>query len=733
MPLRRAFHAAEAALAGEHGRLAPWLAVAMGAGVLAFLLPRSDPPGWLAWAALGPLPPALLLARRTLLGGWLLGLVAAAGLGFAAAAWHVAAAPAMPDFPRTALVVTGTVSELDPLPNGARITLRGARWTEAMAPLERDIRVRLQARDALRPQPGEAVRLRALLRPPSAPAYPGGWDFQRAAFFDGLGGSGFALGPVEVLAPVGAAPQGHGGATPQGHGGAVPQGHAGAAPPAQGRAPPLAPLRAAMEARVMAALPGDAGAISAALLSGGQSGISPAGMQAMRDSGLAHLLSVSGLHIAIVIGAAAFVARLVLALVPAFALRWGTRPWALLAGVAAGGFYTVLTGLQVPMLRAFAMACLVALAVLAGRRALSPRVLAVAAALVLLWNPAAVLGPSFQMSFAAVLALVAAAEAARGRVPPPGWRRALFWVGASIATSVVAGLATMPFGLHHFGRVQLYGVAANALAVPLTSFLVMPAGMLAALLMPLGLEAWPLALMGWGVEGVLLIARAVAAWPGAAMALAPIPGWGLALAGFGLCWLCLWRRRWRWAGVPLVAAGLLSALLARPPDAVAAADGRLFLLRDGEALFLERRAGASRFVRDAWLRQFGEAEAPELPRETTQGALDCTPARCILAGRLALLRPAPPPRGVRRPADWTPEPLCGQVQVLLSPEPVRGRCEGTQVVDRFAVWRDGAHAVWLEPGGARVLSDRAHRGERPWVPPRPRPRAQAEEPPAEVE
>ncbi len=701
MTSRATLRRLEAALATEAGRLAPWLAVAMGAGVLAFLLPRADPPAWLPWAALAPLPVALVLARRWLLAGFAAGLAAAAGLGFALAAWHVARAPPMPDFPRTALVVTGTVAELDPLPNGARITLRGARWTEAMAPLDRDVRVRLQPRDAARPLPGEVVRVRALLRAPSAPAHPGGWDFQRAAFFDGLGGSGFALGPVEVLAA--------------------------------GDAPPLAPLRAAMEARVMAALPGDAGAIGAALLTGGQSGISPAGMGAMRDSGLAHLLSVSGLHIAIVMGLGFFLLRAGLALVPALALRWGTRPWAMLGALALGGFYTLLTGAQVPMLRSFAMACVVAVAVLAGRRALSPRVLAVAAAVVLAVNPAAMLGPSFQMSFAAVLALIAAAEAMRGRVPRTGWRRVAWWVGASVLTSVVAGLATMPFGLHHFGRLQWYGVAANAVAVPLTTFLVMPAGMLAAALMPLGLEGWPLAVMGWGVEAVLAVAREVASWPGAAMAAAPIPGWGLALAGFGLCWLCLWRRRWRWAGVPLVAAGLASALLVRPPDAVAAADGRLFLLRDGEAVFLERRPGASRFVRDAWLRQFGETEAPDLPRELDRPGLACADGRCVLGGRLALLRPAPPRRGARPPPDWTPEPLCGQVAVILSPEPLRGRCAGTVVVDRFAVWRDGAHAVWLERDGVRVVSDRAHRGERPWVPPRPRPRAQTEEPPAEVE
>ena len=706
MTPRAVHHRLEAALAAEGGRLAPWLAVAMGAGVLLFLLPRADPPAWLPWVALLPLPLALVLARRSLLGGWLLGLVAAAGFGFAVAAWHTVTAPPMPDFPRGALVVTGVVAELDPLPNGARLTLREARWHEAMPPLVRELRVRLQARDAQRPEPGEVVRLRALLRPPAAPAFPGGWDFQRAAFFEGLGGSGFALGPVERLG--------------------------------QGEALPLAVWRALMERRVMAVLPGDAGAVAAALLTGGQSGISPAALGTMRDSGLAHLLSVSGLHIAIVMGLAFFAVRAGLALVPALALRWGTKGAALLASLAAGGFYTLLTGAQVPMLRSFVMALVVAAGVLAGRRALSPRVLAVAAAAVLLLNPAALLGPSFQMSFAAVLALVAAAEALRGRTPVRGWRRALWWVTASVLTSVVAGLATMPFALHHFGRLQWYGVAANAVAVPLTTLLVMPAGMLAALLMPLGLEAWPLRLMGWGVEAVLGIAREVAAWPGAAMAAVPLPSWGLALAGFGLCWLCLWRRRWRWAGVPLILMGLASTLLAHPPDAVAAADGRLFLLRDGERPWLERRPGASRFVREAWLRQHGEAEAPELPRELDGARLSCTEARCILrdgAGQaaLALLRPPPPRRNARPAPDWTPEPLCGQVAVILSPEPLRGRCAGTAVVDRFAVWRDGAHAVWLGPDGARVLSDRAHRGERPWVPPRPRPRAQTEEPPAEVE
>jgi competence protein ComEC len=696
----------ERRLAAEQGRLALWLPVALGCGVLAYFALRFEPPGWWAAPALLPLPMAFWLTRRRPLLGWAVGLLAAAGLGFALCLLHAARAAPPLDLPRGAVVLTGTVAETDLLPEGVRLTLTAARWNEEMPPAARLIRVRLRATDPLRPRPGEVIRVRALLRAPSAPAYPGAWDFQRAAFFEGLGASGFALGPAEVVEQGGAAP-------------------------------PLAGWRAAIEARVIAALPGGAGAIAAALLTGGQSAIPPADMAAMRDSGLVHLLSVSGLHIAIVMGVAFFVIRAGLALCPPFALRFGTKPWAALGALAAGGFYMVLTGSQIPMQRSFAMAALVTLALLTGRRAFSPRVLAFAATVVLVLHPFALLGPSFQMSFAAVLALIAAWEGlrpvlARGEAPRPWWWMPLAAVLGTALTSLVAGFATMPYGLHHFGRVQMYGVAANALAVPLTSILVMPAGMLALVLMPLGLEGWPLAVMGLGVEGILWVARAVAGWPGAAAALAPLPAWGLLVASFGLLWLCLWRTRWRWWGAPVLAAGLLGWALARPPDALASADGRLFALAvDGE-LFVERRPGASRFTRDSWLRSLGDEEGEALPAtgEAAGGRIRCTREACTLhdaagAAQVMLLRPAPPPRGGRNPPLHAPAGACGTVPVILAPEPLRGGCEGSQVVDWFSLWRDGAHAVWMD---GTVLSDRAFRGDRPWVPPRPTPRGQPQLP-----
>jgi competence protein ComEC len=465
------------------------------------------------------------------------------------------------------------------------------------------------------------------------------------------------------------------------------------------------------------------------LLTGSQSAIPAADLNAMRDSGLAHLLSVSGLHIAIVMSVSFWVCRLLLALYRPLALR---VPGKLLAGCAAllaGGFYMLLTGAQVPMQRSFAMACLVTLAILAGRKAISLRGLAWAAAVVMIFDPASILGPSFQMSFAAVLALIAGWEALQPRLTKlrasPGWgKRIALGVMGLMLTSVLAGAATAPFGLAHFGRLQWYGVAANAVAVPLTSFIVMPAGMLAALLMPLGLEAPALWVMGLGVEGVLWVARIVAAWPGATQAAMPIPAWGLIVFAFGLCWLCLWRSWWRTFGVLPMILGLSSAAFVQPPHILVSGDARLIAISAADKLFLHRQTGASSLTRDAWLRLYGQTAAQALPAEgsTAEGKLRCNAEGCVMdEGPGAFL--------VRRGNIMA---QCGAVAVIISAEPIRQRCRQSILIDRFSVWRNGPHAIWLLPTGAQVISDRAWRGDRPWVPPPPLPRAAAE-PPAPIE
>ena len=686
------------AFAAERQQQALWLPVAMGAGILLYFSLRTEPDPRLIWLAPPLMIAAFFVSRSLPFCGWLCSMMAACSFGFAVVLWHAQRAPPPITPPSRALVIEGIVQNIEALPQGLRVTLAQARLGPEAPTLERSLRLRLRSDDGARPAPGDLLRVRALIRPPAAPAYPGAWDFQRNAYFSGQGGVGFAIGPAEVT-------------------------------PGAGQAPPLSGLRTTLEARVMAAQPGPAGAISAALLTGSQSAIPSADLNAMRDSGLAHLLSVSGLHIAIVMSVSFWVCRLLLALYRPLALR---VPGKLLAGCAAllaGGFYMLLTGAQVPMQRSFAMACLVTLAILAGRKAISIRGLAWAAAVVMIFDPASLLGPSFQMSFAAVLALIAGWEALQPRLAGLRGHRGWAWrIGFAVLglmmTSVLAGAATAPFGLAHFGRLQWYGVAANAIAVPLTSFIVMPAGMLAALLMPLGLEAPALWVMGLGVEGVLWVARIVAAWPGATQAAMPIPAWGLMVFAFGICWLCLWRSWWRALGVLPMILGLSSAAFVRPPHILISGDARLIAISAADTLLLQRQSGASSLTREAWLRLYGQTAAQALPAEgsTAEGKLRCSAEGCVVdEGPGAFL--------VRRGNIMA---QCGAVAVIISAEPIRQRCRQSIMIDRFSVWRDGPHAVWLLPSGAKVISDRAWRGDRPWVPPPPQPRAAAE-PPAPIE
>ena len=696
--------AAEAVLARQHGRFAPWLSVSLGAGALLYFQAAEEPGGGALWLGLALAALGVWIARRATLAGWVVGLGAAGLIGFGVAGWHAARLPPPLDLPRGAVIVTGTVTAVELLPQGRRVTLAAARIAEEQ-PLPRSLRIRLRADDLARPVPGDTLSLRATLRLPPAPVVPGAWDFQRAAYFAGLGAYGTALGPATVVGR-------------------------------EDGVPGFAALRTGLEARMQAAIPGAAGAVAAALLTGSQAAIPAGEIAAMRDSGLAHLLSVSGLHMTIVLGSSFAMLRLLLALVPWVALRVPGKAVAGLGALAAGAGYMLLTGAQVPMQRCLVMAALVTLGLLAGRRALTVRTLALAAAVVLVAAPAELLGPSFQMSFAAVLALAAGYEALRGRLAGPGFgkgwrRRVVLGVVGLMLTSALAGAATAPFGLHHFGRLQVYGIAANAVAVPLTSLVVMPAGMVALVLMPLGLEAPALWVMGRGVEGILATARLVAAWPEAAPTLAPIPGAALAVASFGFCWLALWRGRVRLVGLPVMAGALAAGLSAPPPDLLVSADGRLIALRTTEGVFLQEQPGASAFARSALLRQLGATEARPLPQDGMEaaGAIACTPEACRFrprpeAAEAVLLRSAPARRGQRFPDPPDPalvRQACGGAALLVSAEPLRPRCATGQTVDRFTVWRDGAQAVRLRDGAVQVASDRATRGARPWVPPPPMP------------
>jgi competence protein ComEC len=339
------------------------------------------------------------------------------------------------------------------------------------------------------------------------------------------------------------------------------------------------------------------------------------------------------------------------------------------------------------------------------------RAVALSALVILAVEPESVIEPSFQMSFAAIVGLIALAEWQRGRarstVPADGWMTRLFrwlwrYVAGLLLVSVVAGLATAPFAIFHFDRAPGYSLLANLLAMPVVSIVIMPAACATVAAMPLGLEYWPLQVMGWGVNAMTAIAQWVAALPGAVNLVQAWSPAVLILIAFGGLWTGLWQRRWRWLGLVSIATGLLLSLTEQRPDILIARDGASAAVRGRSGLILLGKPDD--YTAAQWLLRDGDARDPKNAREGAR----CDEWGCIATERgghivsLAL-------RAGALPDD------CGKADVLLAAVPVRVPCtHPLRVVDRFAVLDRGAIALWFGGGTVREISVAAERGRRPW-------------------
>jgi competence protein ComEC len=577
---------------GQARRLALWAPVLLGLGVQGYFVAPFEPPAMAAALALA----LAAMAVWRLRGRGVAQLAAIAALcvvlGFAAALAraHLVAAPVLPA--EREMLVEGRVAALSQSQAGrprallADPVVYGA--PEAATPAR--VRVVLPAGETV--APGDWISVMARLGPPQGPAEPGAYDFARAAWFDRLGAVGVATGPVvRIEAPTEGA----------------------------GSVGTLDALRSWLSDALRAGVGGEAGAFAAAVTVGDRFGLPPEAVEALRISGLAHLLAISGLHMAIVCGLVFASVRL--ALVALVGARVAAKRWAAVAALAAAGAYLLLSGASTSTVRAFVMAAVVFGAVLADRQALTMRALAVAAFGVLLLTPEALLEVGFQMSFAATAALVAAYEVARDRGamhwrPPDrgpvarlAWSSARF-VGATLATSLIAGLATAPFAAAAFNRASVYGLLANLLGVPAMGMVVAPALAAAALLAPFELEGAPLAVAGAGVDWILAVARWVAALDGAQRAVPAAPPAALWLIVLGGLWLCLWRGALRLAAAPVLALGALLWVVADRPAALVTPSGAAVGVMgpEGRAILADFEG---RFAAETWLRRDGDEATAE--------------------------------------------------------------------------------------------------------------------------
>ncbi len=586
------------------------------------------------------------------------------------------------------------VDVVSPGQGGPRLLLAPIR-VGRLEPEATPIRVRVTLKEeGDLPAPGTAIRLRGMLNAPPPPASPGSYDFARDAFFDGIGGVGFSLTPIAEI---------------------------------EVRDRP--PWQMAWEMRVNAArwalarqivdeMGVESGGLAAAMVTGHEAFIPREQVEALRASGLAHIVSISGLHMAIVGGFTFALVRLLIAAWPWAALRISSKKTAALVGLGAVLAYLVLSGAPSPAQRAAITAAAAFGAILVDRQAISLRTLAIAALGILILHPEAVSEPGFQMSFAATAALVALAEA-WPRVPKEintPWPIRIVqgigvWTAASLGASFVAGLATGPFAMQHFNRVATFGLVANLLVAPISSFLMMPALAVGAVLAPLGLGAVPLAAADLAIDTMNRIAATAAGLPGSQLTIASAPDWTLAAAFLGILWLCLWKGPLRWLGAPFA---LAVALYPRPPapDVWISSDGSAVAVRAGDEAVLFR-PDTKLFAAELWARRRGLA-VPEEGLANRDARYDCDRWSC--APRAGVEAPRVAAIMTRRASTIEHKlPLfCDWAEVVV----VRGEagsCPAALTLTATDFARGGSAELYREPGGWRIVWAQDLRGQRPWT------------------
>lgn len=734
----------------ERGRGLIWAAFVFAGGIAVyFALPAEPMALATAGAALAAWLAFLVQAGRGREATPLL-VVALLVSGMAAGAMRTAfvAAPVL-DRARSA-TITGLVESVEHRENGLRLVLR----LREMSGVRQDrmparARIALRGQDTPVPATGDTVRLRARLMPPASAVMPGGYDFSFRAYFDGIGASGFAFGGIQRV-------------------------DAGMVPWDLRLSAGIERLRSGIAGRIRAAL-GDttAAALAVALITGDRSGIPPEVTEALRTAGLAHILAISGLHMALFAGSVFFVLRALFALSSRLAQDWPIDVWAAGAALAAAAFYLAISGGSIATQRAFVMIALVLAGRVFGRRALTLRNVGVAMLLILAVTPEALVDPGFQMSFAAVIALIAAYEemtrrrVAANRGPPKrddgapvfGLVGSLAgWFGAILLTSLIAGAATEAIGAYHFHRIAPLGPLVNLVAMPVVTILVMPFAVLALALVPFGLEMLPLTVMGAAVDQVV----AVSLWasnltPGEGTVGAPsVAGTLLMVLAGGIA--CLAPCGFRRVAIAPLCLSVWFYATHRQPDILVSANGTALALRDATGA-LRVTARPSSFIAEVWLRADGVGGDARTQRHLPKSAMSCDPLACLMrvhgpegagpdppvteggtgpplseggrgptsmmdqamkgrrtedraGGRTSLLVSI-----VRDPAAFAED--CTRVDMIVSAHDAPADCAALLVLDRARLARDGTTAIYLgeasnsPPVTAIVPS---YTRVRPWTP-----------------
>jgi competence protein ComEC len=662
----------------ERERFPLWVPVLLGTGIGLYYALPTEPQYWQPLSALSLLLSLLLLARRHVAArGAVIALLLVA-VGFSAAYWRTQNVAA-PVLHKTLYFrdVEGRIDDIRIKPDGKTLVLSQLA-IEGVKPSTTPARVSISLK---KPAPdikiGDRVRVKAMLFPPPTPAIPGGYDFARGYYYDRLGAVGFSPYAPDMVEQA----------------------------PANDFDAWLSDLRLNIANRIEAHMSQESGPVAAAMMVGEDSAVTDEVKDAMRDAGIYHVLSISGLHMSLAVALVYISVRFLLSLYMPLALRLPVKKVAAAIGLLSALAYLMLAGYPVPAVRSFVMVACIMLAVLFDRRGISLYSLAWAAALILLFVPESLLGASFQLSFAATMAIITLYERysselrASKKGPVRMFLTYFFGVGV---TSLAATLATTPLVIYHFNRFTLWGIVANMLMVPLASFWIMPAAVIAFLAMPFGLDAWPLAFLDRGITLMIEGSKWFATLPYANFSLSSPSFAGFLLIVYGGLWLCLWRQNWRFIGVPAIILGTLTLLAYKPYDVLISDDASKIMVRQSDGGYLFLRGRITSFDAEVWLRSAGKTSA--LAAKDTAFcdgefcAIDIENKHIIAAKR-----------------KDTPTICADKADIVITPDWLKNSCAAPLVLDGQALEENGATGLRFLNGVIDIDTAMTHRGRRPWV------------------
>jgi competence protein ComEC len=570
----------------EYDRLFLWTPILFSIGISAYFCLSTEP--WMGWGliALSIIITAVVLLRAHFIGRLVSLALLTVVLGFMIPQWKTIwlSTPMITEKVKD-VIVRGHVDGLEHRPNNIRVTMSDltfTHWPESQ-PQPRKIRLTFRKNGEVL-SPGQTIQVPVTLMPARGPVAEGAYDFAFRSYFDELGAVGFASDAAQIVTeqPIGF----------------------------------IAHIRHQLNLALRDKMKDLTGAVACALITGDRSGIPDKVRQQFADSGIAHILAISGLHLSIIAGLVFLLVRRGFCMFPRLALNMPTKKWAAAVSILFTFGYLLLCSGATPAMRAFYMTSFVMLAVILDRAALTLRNVALAAMFILILWPEVLFNPSFQMSFAAVTALIAAYERYRRSqslfsLSQYNLPKGVNYAAGILLTTLIASVATAPYTIFTFNRFAIHAIEANLIAIPLTTFWIMPAALISVLTLPFGIADYPLIVFGWGIDILIQIADTVSSWPGAVVLVSQMSGWLIGAITLGCLWICIWKTRWRWIGfAPIIVCSIMMTM-EKSPNVFVSKQFGLLALKEGNTLWMND-ADRGYYVSDTWRQLAGLEHKKEL-------------------------------------------------------------------------------------------------------------------------